>query len=91
MPGPGRPFQPGQSGNLNGRPRGHAKALARKHTPEAIEALVAALQCPKERVAAAVALLDRGWGRPTQPVEADLDLQQGWVVCAPTEVADAAD
>ena len=40
--------------------------LARAHSPEAIRALVAALADPRSRVAAAVALLDRGYGRPTQ-------------------------
>jgi hypothetical protein len=45
--------------------------LARTHTPEAIAALVAALSSPRERVAAAVALLDRGWGRPTQIMAGD--------------------
>jgi hypothetical protein len=45
--------------------------LARTHTPQAIEALVATLGNPRERVAAAVALLDRGWGKPTQPIAGD--------------------
>jgi hypothetical protein len=35
--------------------------------------LVAALNNPRERVAAAVAILDRGWGRPTQVVAGDED------------------
>jgi HEAT repeat protein len=56
-------FQPGQSGNPAGRPKG-IEALARAHTPAAIAALVDALRSPKERVSAAVALLDRGWGKP---------------------------
>jgi hypothetical protein len=42
--------------------------LARAHTREAIEALVAALKRPKEAVPAAVALLNRGWGLPVQSV-----------------------
>jgi hypothetical protein len=33
--------------------------------------LVAALQSPKERVPAAVAILNRGWGLPVQPVEGE--------------------
>jgi hypothetical protein len=32
-------------------------------------ALVTALKNAKTRVPAAIALLDRGWGKPTQPVE----------------------
>lgn len=64
-PSPATRFKPGQSGNPGGRPKGVA-ALAREHTPEAIKALVAALKCKKERVSAAIALLDRGWGKPVQ-------------------------
>jgi hypothetical protein len=57
----------GVSGNPGGRPRG-IEALAREHTPEAIAALVRALKRPAHAVPAAVALLDRGWGKPTQAV-----------------------
>lgn len=62
----------GQSGNPSGRPSATAevRALAREHTADAIAALVAALTDPKQRVAAAVALLDRGYGRPVQAIEA---------------------
>jgi hypothetical protein len=42
--------------------------MARTHTPEAITALVAALKVPQTRVPAAVALLDRGWGKAAQVV-----------------------
>jgi HEAT repeat protein len=45
------------------------EALARAHTPEAIKALVSALKEPRERVAAAVALLNRGYGLPGQVVD----------------------
>jgi len=66
----GRLFQPGVSGNPGGRPKGDVAQLARVHTTDAIKALVKALQRPKEAVPAAIALLDRGWGRPTQTIEA---------------------
>jgi len=61
-------FQKGQSGNPGGRPKvtAEVKALARQHTQAAIRALVAALQDPKTAVPAAVALLDRGYGKPAQ-------------------------
>ncbi|MBL0952778.1 MAG: HEAT repeat domain-containing protein [Pseudomonas sp.] len=66
-------FQPGVSGNPGGRPKaeGHVRDLARAQTTLAIEALVEALEDPngRVRVAAATALLDRGWGRPTQVIE----------------------
>jgi hypothetical protein len=60
-------FQPGKSGNPGGRPKG-IEAIAREHTPAAIAALVAALQNPRERVAAATVLLGYGWGKPVQAI-----------------------
>ena len=64
-------FKPGVSGNPGGRPKTafDAQALARQHTPTAIAALVAALANKGERVSAAQALLDRGWGKPMQPTD----------------------
>jgi hypothetical protein len=44
----------------------HVKELARAHTTEAIQALVEALKDPRSKVPAAMALLDRGYGRPEQ-------------------------
>jgi hypothetical protein len=41
-----------------------------RHTVDAIRAFVEALKRPKEAVPAAIALLDRGWGRPKQTFEA---------------------
>ena len=64
----GRGFRPGASGCPGGRPRQDVTALARAHTVDAIEALVAALKRPKEAVPAAIALLNRGWGAPTTTV-----------------------
>ena len=73
--GPGRPFPRGVSGNPGGRPRAalDVQELARQHTPDAIAALVAALASPRERVSAAVALLDRGWGKPAQHIGGDAE------------------
>jgi hypothetical protein len=71
-PGPGKPFPKGTSGNPSGKSKTAVEratsiqALARAHTEEAIEALAAALKVPATRVAAATALLDRGYGRPVQ-------------------------
>jgi HEAT repeat protein len=68
-------WQKGQSGNPGGRPKEFEdlKALARTHTEAAIAALAAALENPRERVAAATALLDRGYGKPHQTSSMNVD------------------
>lgn len=66
------PFQPGQSGNPGGRPKEAAevKALARSFCREAIETLVRLMRSQDEKVAKAASdsLLDRGIGKPSQPI-----------------------
>ena len=64
-------FVAGVSGNPGGRPKELAgvRELAAQHTEAAVAALVRALDDPKTSVAAAVALLDRAWGRPQQAIE----------------------
>lgn len=68
-------FKPGQSGNPAGRKAevGPIKELARQHTAAAVDALVKALDDPngRTRVAAAEAILDRAYGKPTQHHELD--------------------
>lgn len=92
----------GKSGNPGGRsprigPNGETAAqLARMHTPEAIATLAEVNNNPKApaiaRVAAANALLDRGWGKPTEYVEANVQ-QSGvpiiQIVRAPADGADS--
>ena len=55
----------------------YIKSLARAYTEKAIETLGGIMSqpsCPESaRVAAAIALLDRGWGKPTQPIAGDDD------------------
>jgi hypothetical protein len=49
------------------------RSLARAHTETAVRTLVGIMRQPKApasaRVAAAEAILNRGWGKPTQPIE----------------------
>lgn len=66
-------FKKGQSGNPGGRPKleHDVRQLAQQHGPEAITRLVGWMQSDnaKASVAASQALLDRGFGKPTQPLE----------------------
>ncbi|CAO4196661.1 DUF5681 domain-containing protein [Methylorubrum extorquens] len=71
-------FQPGQSGNPGGRPKASARVrdAAREHTEAALAVLVqiaTAGESEAARMAAANAILDRGYGKPTQPVDGDGD------------------
>ena len=71
----GRPFKKGQSGNPGGRPKAlrQVEELARTQTMDALKTLETIHKNPKAppaaRVAAANALLDRGWGKSRQALE----------------------
>jgi hypothetical protein len=78
MAAPNRPG--GNAGK--GRPRGvpnkataAVREIAQRYTVEAVEALAAVMRDakapPAARVSAATALLDRGHGKPTQPIAGD--------------------
>ena len=71
----GRPWKKGQSGNPGGRPKdvfGIAE-LARSFSAEAIEELAAIMRArdlpPRARIAAIDSILDRGLGKPMQPMQ----------------------
>ena len=71
------PSVKGQSGNPGGRPKERREVvdLVRQRTPAAIESLARIMNSetspPAAVVAASVALLDRGWGKPVQRNEHD--------------------
>jgi hypothetical protein len=70
-------WQPGQSGNPKGRPsiKGEVETLARTYTVEALETLADLMRngvSDNVRMAAANALLNRGWGLPRQAIDGSL-------------------
>jgi hypothetical protein len=82
-------FKPGSSGNPGGRPKkpqtiearrivADVKALARECAPEAIWTLKTIMldvkAPPAARIGAATAILDRGFGKPTQAVDVEVAL-----------------
>ena len=66
-------FQKGQSGNPGGRPKLPAdiREAFKAKAPEALEVLTRCLQSDDDRIAmmAAQAILDRGYGKPTQSID----------------------
>src|SRR5665213_3741032 len=66
-------WKKGQSGNPGGRPKAIVEVveLARTHTEQAVTTLAHIAKVGKSeaaRIAASVALLDRGWGKPAQVI-----------------------
>ena len=73
--GPGKPFEKGKSGNPNGRPKidDKTKAILKAAAPDAARLLVEMMNNPvtgeKTRLQAAQTVLDRVYGKATQPIE----------------------
>ena len=69
-------FQRGRSGNPGGRPKLPAdiREAFKAKAPQALEVLTRCLQSDDDRIAmmAAQAILDRGYGRPTQSIDANI-------------------
>lgn len=71
-------FRKGQSGNPGGRPKDLSgfRELARAYGTDALRALLAVMRSRKSpaaaRVSAAVAILDRAYGKPVQSVGLDV-------------------
>ena len=80
------PFQPGQSGNPGGRPKGEGRVreAARDLTERSIAVLAGALDDDdaRVRIKAAEVILDRGWGKPPQAIvgadEGPLEMVMRW-------------
>ena len=70
-------FQRGRSGNPGGRPKLPAdiREAFKAKGPKALEVLTRCLQSDDDRIAmmAAQAILDRGYGRPTQSIDANIN------------------
>jgi Family of unknown function (DUF5681) len=88
-------FKPGASGNPDGRPKrpetiearrvvADVKAAARELTLDAMDTLKQVMKDPKAppaaRVGAATAILDRGWGKPQQQIEANVNVIDGMAI-----------
>jgi hypothetical protein len=79
-------FQKGRSGNAGGRPKAERslRDAAREHMEFALTTLVKAAK--KGSVTAAIAILDRGYGRPPQAVDMRVLLNKRLAELSPEEL-----
>jgi Family of unknown function (DUF5681) len=70
-------FKKGESGNPGGRPKlpTDIREAFKAKAPQALEVLTRCLQSDDDRIAmmAAQAILDRGYGKPTQSIDANIN------------------
>jgi hypothetical protein len=83
-------WRKGYCPNPGGRPKAalDIQALARSHGPEAIKTLVHCLRDDRYKLAAAIALLDRGFGKPAVSIHTQSEAVMLHLVAA-TEVGNA--
>lgn len=75
MAGPGRPKTGGRQKGTPNKVTADIKALAQEHGPSAIETIISIMNKGENdgvRLAAAKELIDRGFGKAVQAIEADV-------------------
>lgn len=90
----GVPFKKGESGNPGGRPKvpEEVKEMLRAAAPQAVQLLVDTLNNDKVktdlRIKCAETLLDRAYGKATQPIEGNMDNKVKIVMGGASKYAD---